>query len=88
MMQNAFCNKNVVLALHLEKQKLLRQFYHKKTEALWIGSKRGSSEELLPERNFKWPNLKVIALGVWFSVDPEATATLHQEENWKRSGIF
>ena len=56
----------------------------KKTEAPWIGSKRGSSEELLPEKNFKWPNLKVKALGVWLSVDPEATATLNQEEKLEK----
>ena len=49
----------------------------KKTEALWIGSKRGSSEVLLPERNFKWRNHKVKALVVWLSVDTEATATLN-----------
>ena len=55
-----------------------------KTEALWIGSKRGSSEVLLPHTNFKRPNLKGKSLGVWLSVDPEATATLHQEEKLEK----
>ena len=41
MMQNAFCNKNVVLALCLEKQKR-QTVFSQKTEGLWIGSKRGS----------------------------------------------
>ena len=56
----------------------------KKTEALWIGSKRGSSEVQLPERNFKWPNHKVKALGVWLSVDPETTATLNYDEKLEK----
>ena len=56
----------------------------KKTEALWIGSKCGSSEIQLPERNFKWPNHKVKALGVWLSVDPETTATLNYDEKLEK----
>ena len=52
----------------------------KKTEALWIGANCGNEEISLPGRNFKWPKHKVKALGVWLSVDPEATATLNYNE--------
>ena len=52
----------------------------KKTEALWIGANCGNEEISLPGRNFKWPKHKVKALGVWLSVDPEATATLNYDE--------
>ena len=52
----------------------------KKTEALWIGSKTGSSEVLLAQRNFKSPKHKAKALGVWFSVKPEEMITLNYEE--------
>ena len=48
----------------------------KKTEALWIGVKSGNSRISIPGRNFKWPKYKVKALGIWFSIDPEAIATL------------
>ena len=41
---------------------------------------RGNEEISLPGRNFKWPKHKVKALGVWLSVDPEATATLNYKE--------
>ena len=52
----------------------------KKTEALWIGAICGNEEISLPGRNFKWPKHKVKALGVWLSVDPEATASLNYNE--------
>ena len=52
----------------------------KKTEALWIGANCSNEEISLPGRNFKWPKHKVKALGVWHSVDPEATATLNYNE--------
>ena len=52
----------------------------KKTEALWIGVKSGNSRISIPGRNFKWPKCKVKALGIWFSIDPEATATLNYNE--------
>ena len=42
----------------------------KKTEALWIGSKKDCDLKLLPEKDFKWPKKKVKALGVWLSTDP------------------
>ena len=50
----------------------------KKSEALWIGSKTGSSEVLLAQRNFKSPKHKAKALGV--SVKPEEMITLSYEE--------
>ena len=31
-------------------------------------------------KNLSWPKYKVKALGVWFSIDPEATATLNYNE--------
>ena len=53
----------------------------KKTEALWIGTNSGNDGITTPGRNFKWPKYKVKALGVWFSIDPEAaTATLNYNE--------
>ena len=32
------------------------------------------------EKNFKWPKYKIKALGFWFSIDPQATATLNCNE--------
>ena len=52
----------------------------KKTEALWIGVNSGNDGISIPGRNFKWPKYKVKALGVWFSIDPAATATLNYNE--------
>ena len=52
----------------------------KKTEALWIGANSGNDGISTPGRNFKWPKYKVKALGVWFSIDPEARATLNYNE--------
>ncbi|KAL9976217.1 hypothetical protein ACROYT_G013489 [Oculina patagonica] len=65
----------------------------KKTEALWIGSMVGNKEKLFPEKNFKWPEKKVKALGVWLSTDPSITLNINYREktdkirnilsNWK-----
>lgn len=52
----------------------------KKTEAFWIGASCGNAEVSIPDKNFKWPKYKVKALGVWFSIDPEATASLNYSE--------
>ena len=49
----------------------------KKTEALWIGVNSGKDGISIPGRNFKGPKCKVKALGVRFSIDPEARATLN-----------
>lgn len=53
---------------------------NKKTEALWIGSMAGKKEKLFPEKNFKWPENKVKALGVWLSTDPNITLNMNYEE--------
>ncbi len=65
----------------------------KKTEALWIGSMVGNKEKLFPEKNFKWREKKVKALGVWLSTDPSITLNINYREktdkirnilsNWK-----
>ena len=60
----------------------------KKTEALWIGVKSGKDGISIPGRNLSWPKNKVKALGVWFSTDPEATATLIITKNWIRLETF
>lgn len=40
-----------------------------KTEVPWIGSKKGSHQIMCPEKNLKWADGKVKALGVWFCMD-------------------
>ena len=57
---------------------------NKKTEALWIGSCKGSEEVFFPEKTFNWPNLKVKALGIWFSTDPLITINTNYEEKMKK----
>ena len=52
----------------------------KKTEALWIGSKKDCDLKLLPEKDFKWPKKKVKALGVWLSTDPNIIISLNYKE--------
>jgi len=52
----------------------------KKTEALWIGSKKDCDIKLLPEKDFKWPKKKVKALGVWLSTDPNIIISLNYKE--------
>ena len=52
----------------------------KKTEALWIGSKKDCDVKLLPEKDFKWPKKKVKALGVWLSTDPNIIISLNYKE--------
>ena len=57
---------------------------NKKTEALWIGSCKGSEEVFFPEKTFNWPKLKVKALGIWFSTDPLITINTNYEEKMKK----
>ena len=52
----------------------------KKTEALWIGSMKGKKEKLSPEKNFKWPEIKIKDLGVWISTDPAVTLNMNYTE--------
>ena len=54
---------------------------HQKTEAFWIGSKSKCDDVFSPEKNLKWPKLKVKALGVWFSNDPQLSISLNLLEN-------
>ena len=37
-----------------------------KTEVLWIGSKKRSNQIMWPDKNLKWEDGRVKALGVWF----------------------
>ena len=48
-----------------------------KKTGLRIGANSGKDRISTPGRNFKLPKYKVKALGVWFSNDPEPTATLN-----------
>ena len=50
---------------------------YKKTEAFWIGSMSNSKVVLSPEKNLKWSEQKVKALGVWFSDDPQISLSLN-----------
>ena len=50
---------------------------HQKREAFWIGSKSKCDDVFSPEKNLKWPKLKVKALGVWFSNDPQLSISLN-----------
>ena len=56
----------------------------KKTEALWIGSKKDCDLKLLPEKDFKWPKQKVKALGVWLSTDSNIIISLNYNEKLKK----
>ena len=63
----------------------------KKTEAFWIGANCGKGELSIPGKYFKRPKYKVRALGIWFSNDPEATATLnynviYDKKAWNGTG--
>ena len=57
---------------------------NKKTEAILIGSCKGSEEVFFPEKTFNWPKLKVKALGIWFSTDPLITINTNYEEKLKK----
>jgi len=52
----------------------------KKPEPLWIGSMSGKRETFLPEKNCKWPENRVKALGVWISTDRNITLNLNYIE--------
>ena len=43
---------------------------NKKTEALWVGSYTGRTDQLCPEKNLKWVKDKTKSLGVWISTNP------------------
>jgi len=50
-----------------------------KTEALWIGSMKGSNHIICSERNLKWADGKVKALGAWFCIDCEESKKKNYE---------
>ena len=51
-----------------------------KTEALWIGSKKGSNQNLCSDKNLKWVDSKVRALGVWLCINYEESKKLNYKE--------
>ena len=51
-----------------------------KTEALWIGSKKGSNQNICSDKNLKWVDGNVKALGVWFCTDCEESKKNNYEE--------
>ena len=51
-----------------------------KTEVLWIGSMKGSSQIMCPDKNLKWANGKVKALGVWFCTDQNEGMKMNYED--------
>ena len=57
-----------------------------KTEALWIGSKKGSNKILCSDKNLKWADSKVRALGVWFCINYEESKKLNYEEKVHKVG--
>ena len=50
-----------------------------KTEALWIGSKKGSNQIICSDKNLKWADGKVKTLGVWFCIDCEESKKKNYE---------
>ena len=57
-----------------------------KTEALWIGSKKGSNQISCSDKNLKWADSKVRALGVWFCINYEESKKLNYEEKVHKVG--
>ena len=43
----------------------------KKSEGLWISCKKGSNQIIRSDKNLKWVDGEVKALGVWFCIDCE-----------------
>lgn len=58
----------------------LRVNCEKKTEALSFGSKKGSNQILYSDKNLKWTDSKVRALGVWFCINLEESKRKNYEE--------
>ena len=57
-----------------------------KTEALLIGSKKGSNQFLCSDINLKWAESKVRALGVWFCINYEESKKLNNEDKVHKVG--
>jgi len=52
-----------------------------KTEALWIGSKKGSNQIMCSDKNLKRADGKVKALDFWFCIDCEES----KKKNYKKN---
>ena len=60
-----------------------------KTEVLSIGSKKESNQIICPEKNLKWADGKVKALGVWFCTDQnEGMKRNYEDKVHKVEGIL
>ena len=60
-----------------------------KTEALWIASKKGSNQIICSDKNLKWADGKVKALGVWFCIDcEESKKKIYKEKVHKVEDIL
>ena len=57
---------------------------NKKTEALWIGSYTGPTDQLCPEKNLKWVKDKTKSLGVWISTNPTISINENYREKLER----
>ena len=51
-----------------------------KLEVPWIGSKKESNQIMCPEKNLKWADGKVKALGVWFCTDQNEGMKINYED--------
>ena len=52
----------------------------RKTEVLWIGSKKGSNQIMCPQKNLKWADSKVKALSVWFCTNQNEEMKTNYED--------
>ena len=53
---------------------------YEKTEAMWIGALKDSTNTMFPEKKIKWSFDKVKALGVWFSAKNENINSINCRE--------
>ena len=53
---------------------------YEKTEAMWIGVLKDSTNTMFPEKKIKWSFDKVKALGVWFSAKNENINSINCRE--------
>ena len=56
----------------------------KKTEVLWKGSNKGSNQIMCPEKNLKWADGKVKALGVWFCTEENEGMKMNYEDKFHK----
>ena len=53
---------------------------YEKTEAIWIGALKDSTNTMFPEKKIKWSIDKVKALGVWFSAKNKNINSINYRE--------